>query len=347
MGMVEALMKLAVVGWAADSGVGRELIDAVRHLPVACAFVLSNPAKPTRTDLISGVPHHMAGPDPISEMTRFIDYHHPDTVLTWEVPGRWDFPAIWRKKGLRWVHMVHWDWFSPDHMDAWRYAKLLSPNRMCHDELLKHYSLKSEFLPVPVDTDRMIFQERRKCELFVSGYGYGGLHDRRSLPEIFSAWRGMPQPPPPLAILAQQRPPELDREAPPYGIAIEVGNMPEPRDLWSFGDVAVQPSRYEGVGVSMVEAQASGVPVIAVDAPPMNEVAPDLLVPVAYTGSVNLIGKPLPSYVPSVDALRQRVLELHMKDISALSRRARERAEKTFSWKALRGRWVEALEGKA
>jgi len=337
-------MRLAVVGWAADSGVGRELVEAVRHLPVSSAFIMRNPEKPTRRDLMSSVPcvfSECQGLSLVGEMLEFMRVHKPDTVLTWEVPGSWDFPPLWSRAGIRWVHMVHWDWFAPAYAHLWRSAKLLAPNEMCRRELQRS-GLASTLLPVPVDTERLAFKERKRADLFISVYGHGGLENRRSLPEIFAAWRDIPNPPP-LRILAQRPPAEVVGSMVPRGVGVYVGNTPEPADLYAEGDIAVQPSRYEGVGVSMLEAQARGVPVIAVNAPPMDEIAPDLAVPVASVLSVKLMDKQLSSYVPSVEGLKRRILEIRGKDISELSRRVRRRVEEKFSWKALGGRWMEAL----
>ena len=74
-------MRLAVVGWAGDSGVGRELIDAVRNLPVSCAFILDNPNKPTRKDLLVGTPSYFAQPANLDkQMELFIECHRPETL---------------------------------------------------------------------------------------------------------------------------------------------------------------------------------------------------------------------------------------------------------------------------
>lgn len=337
-------MRLAVVGWAADSGVGRELVEAVRHLPVNSAFILQNAAKPTRADLLAGIPSHFAkGSDLRGEMNRFIAANRPDTILTWEVPGSWDFPSLWAKCNVKWVHVVHYDWFAPQYMYHWKKARLIAPNRLCQTELKNRHRLDSVLLPVPVDTDRLSFSERKRAERFVSVYGYGGAHERRSLKELVNAWARL-APAPELAIRAQVHPPELKGVTLPAGVRLEIVNLPEPGDLYSGFDVAVQPSRYEGVGISMIEAQAKGLPVIVVDAPPMSEVAPDLLVPAAGTVAVNLMGNSFSSHVVSVNGLVSRIESLRGKDISELSRSARKRAEELYSWRALSGRWIHALE---
>lgn len=342
-------MRLAVVGWAGDSGVGRELIDAVRNLPVACAFILDNKAKPTRKDLLMGTPTYFATETNLEkQMELFIECHRPDTVLTWEVPGSWKFPAIWARKDVRWVHMVHWDWFSaaPEHMSVWKMAhRLLAPNTMCQKELQSNCGLGSTLLPVPVDTRRLVFRQRSKADLFISVYGYGGHHDRRSIPEIVEAWKRMASAAPKLVIRAQKPVAEM-QGAPPPGITVQQGNAPEPADLYSIGDVALQPSRYEGVGVSLVEAQACGMPVIAVNAAPMNEIVCGPLIPVGVTNKISLMGKSLASSVPSVDGLVKILSSLKGSAISELSIKARKWAEQKFSWDVLRAQWIETLSAR-
>lgn len=336
-------MRLAVVGWATDAGVGRELIDALKNLPVTSAFILPNKEKPTRKDLIEKVPHHLATKtDALDEMEQYLNEHKPDTILTWEVPGCWGFPDLWKKHGIRWVHVVHWDWFIQSHLAVWKQATLVAPNAMCQRGLLQSYQLQSTLLPVPIDTDAFPFRLREKANVFVSIYGYGGLHNRRGLMQVYSAWRSL-QIKPPLIIRAQQRP----YESPiPFGVTISLGSTPEPVGLFMTGDVAIQFSRYEGVGVTLLEAQSCGIPVITVDAEPMSELAPDLLVPVEKTETIVLCGKNLPSHGGSTPALAEKVADLHRKDITDLSRRARARVEEAYSWKVLRQRWVDLLEGR-
>jgi glycosyltransferase involved in cell wall biosynthesis len=337
-------LNLAVVGWAADSGVGRELIDALGHLPISSAFILRNPEKVTRRDLVKVPCSVSSGINVDREMEVFLDHYKPDTILTWEVPGSWGFPGLWAAKGIRWIHVVHWDWFAQDKKDVWKKATtLIAPNRMCYDALrIRKYD--PILLPVPVDTDKFAFKLRAKADHFVSIYAYGGPHERRSLREIFECWKGL-EDPPRLTIFAQKRPSELGKIKPAQGIEVLLGNAPDPWMLYEEGDVAVQPSRFEGVGVSMVEAQACGLPVVALDAPPMNEIAPDLPVAVQEAVMVEILGKKIPSHIPDVDSFRDRISSIAGKDISGLSRQARKRAEDGFSWRVLRPQWMDVLEG--
>ena len=45
-------------------------------------------------------------------------------------------------------------------------------------------------------------------------------------------------------------------------------------DLYAAGDVCLQPSRLEGLGLQLLECQAAGMPLITTDGPPMSEYVP-------------------------------------------------------------------------
>jgi glycosyltransferase involved in cell wall biosynthesis len=335
-------MRLALCGWATNSGVGTEFLDALRNLPVASAFVLRNEAKPTRHDRLSKVPHVISSGKGLErEMERFIESHRPETILTWETPGSWEFPAIWKKKGIRWISVAHWDWFDGSRTSAWKTCSIVSPNALCWRRLAE-MGLSSTYLPVPIDTDRFVFRQRTRADLFVSIYGYGGQDDRRGFPEILSAWADLAGVGSRLLVRAQKVPPEIPSAGVPR-VEVRVENLADPAELFSEGDVAVQPSRYEGVGVTLLEAQACGLPTIAADAEPMREIAPDLLVPVGRVDKVRILGKDVESHVVSTMAFHSLLSRLSGSDITALSLRARARVEEGWSWRALRPRWYELL----
>jgi glycosyltransferase involved in cell wall biosynthesis len=334
--------RLALCGWAANSGVGTEFLDALRHLPVSSAFVLRNDAKPTRHDLLAGTPHKLSsGKDLEREMERFIENHQPDTILTWEMPGSWGFPGIWRSRGIRWVNVAHWDWFDSSRMTDWKACDLVSPIPLCQRGL-GALGLSSTFLPVPIDTDRFRFRPRTTADVFLSIYGYGGPDNRRGFPEILKAWSAMASPPQ-LLVRAQKDPVEIPQAARGGPLRVRVENLEDPAQLFSEGDVALQPSRYEGVGVTLLEAQACGLPVIAVDAEPMNQLAPDLLVPVDRTDKVRILGKDVDSHIASVSSLERLMGRLKGSDIQDLSVRARARVVDQWGWNVLSPRWRELL----
>lgn len=338
-----AAMRLALVGWCNDSGLGYEFRDALRHLPVDAAFVLPNAVKPMRREPLANVPHVIVkNGDLEGQMEAFIDRHRPDTVLTWEIPGSWEFPEIWARHGIRWVHVVHWDWFYPAKKDVWKKASaLVAPNEMCRRNLAA-LGYTAHRIPVPIDTARFQFRPRTVAKSFLSICGFGGHGSRRGFRELFAAWRLIDSPP--RLLIPAQRPPREAGQNMPAGVYVSSQDVKESADLYRDGDVLVQPSRFEGIGLPLLEAQACGMPVVTVEAEPMNEVAPDLTVPVDWVEEIELVGKKLPTHVVSVEALAETIRDLRGKKIESLSRLARIRIERNYSWNVLLKAWLAVLK---
>lgn len=321
-----------------------ELRDAGKHLPRAGAFILKHEKRPSTPGTYLSFPAFMSqGWEPLKEMEAWLDEVKPDTILTWETPGDWRFPELWRRRGIQWFCVIHYDWFTPARKYDYSQAKLIAPNYECQNGLKALYGLDSVLLPVPVDLDRLPFKERRYAHRFLTVYGQGGPHDRRSIKEIAEAWRKMIMPFP-LTVRAQKRPVEIDGPL-PNGFYICEENAESTVDLYAEQDVAVLPSKFEGVGLSLLEAQALGLPVITTDMEPMRSLAPDLLVSISPFSIEIMKDHKILAAFPSVDDLRRVVDNLAGKNIRDLSNIARKRVEDHYSWTVLRDRWMDCLAG--
>jgi len=333
-------VRFAAVGWAADCGVGRELTDAVANLPFVGVFAMTHAKKRNRFDLVPEAVRFIShGRELRTEMSEFLSKFRPDIVMTWEWPGSWDFPALWRTRGVRWVNVVHWDWFPAERLAELRLATLIAPNETCRHGLKHRYALDSTVLSIPLDIRGYNFRKRGRALKFGLIYGFGGPSDRRSLKEVLDAWvslKGRPD----LVVRSQEFPKEF-RQTP--GVTLEVVNKWHPSELYQDLDVAVQPSKFEGVGLSLLEAQACGVPVVTVDAEPMRTIAPDLLVGVSATFHVaTMKGHQIQASSPSVHSIIEMVSMLEKTDLGRLSEKARARAE-IFSWGRLKDGWMSFL----
>jgi len=109
------------------------------------------------------------------------------------------------------------------------------------------------------------------------------------------------------------------------------GTVPAP-GLYHKGEVLVFPSKLEGLGLPLVEALACGMPVIATDAPPMNEFVADgangLLVRVA-SWEHRRDGIAFPEAIVDVDDLRDKMLMCRNDPelVATMAVKAREYAE--------------------
>lgn len=334
-------MNLGLVGWPSETGLGMEIRDAVRYLPVSGIFYMNHPGKPMTEEFKEKT---VGDRNLVSKMEAFVDENKIDTILTWETPGNWEFPKLWKRKDIRWYCVIHWDWFAPKKIEAWKTAKLLVPFDAASFGLQLIYGLESKVIPVPVDLGRLEYRNRKRAEKFVTVYAMGGPKDRRSIKEIVQAWDLMGDKAPPLTIHAQKEPKELEGIPLSPAISLKMGGAKSPSDLYRDSDVALMPSKYEGVGLSLIEAQASGLPVITTDMEPMRSIAPKHLVTGPH-GDVEIMeDHKVAVRFPTAQSIAERVLGMAHEDISEASEEARRHIQEKYSWAALKDRWIRTLE---
>ena len=96
-------------------------------------------------------------------------------------------------------------------------------------------------------------------------------------------------------------------------------------ELYREGDVCLQPSHWEGLGLQLLECQAAGLPLVTTDAPPMNEFRPLRVVPVHQTEVVSIVDfHPFTANFMKPEDLAAVVAELQGTDLSNASLAARE-----------------------
>jgi glycosyltransferase involved in cell wall biosynthesis len=183
-----------------------------------------------------------------------------------------------------------------------------------------------------VDLERFKFRQRTICNRFLFVNGWGGVAGRKGLQCLLAA---APWLPPRSVTVVSQR---------------ALGPLPEAfvgrpgvssnNDLYDFGDVLLAPSRFEGLGLQYYEAMASGLPVAVTDAEPMNECSPHRLIAAERQGKGNGCN---PVYNACSRSLADVVNELHGKDISEASMAARANVEARHDVRALMSSLRESL----
>jgi glycosyltransferase involved in cell wall biosynthesis len=121
------------------------------------------------------------------------------------------------------------------------------------------------------------------------------------------------------------------------------GPTAEPEEQYDVGSVCIQPSRWEGVGLQILEAMACGLPTLVPDAPPMNEYQDDraLVIP-AVASPVQIGQKEWVKWEMDHHALTSTIQALHNQPIEDLSLRAR-RSMDLRSWHTLKHVYLNAL----
>ncbi|WP_166831210.1 glycosyltransferase [Thalassoroseus pseudoceratinae] len=265
-----------------------------------------------------------------------------DVVLFVERP---DFPTVVpaaRRMGVRVICVPNWEWLSPSAAWLADVDLMLCPTRHTAGMLTewKHcYRFEWEIacVPWPIDTSRIRFRRRRICRQFVYVHGSGGAR---------GVWCGDPETSvrrKGLEILraAAELAPEIrliiyatSHDAPRFPTNVELRPPPDDNQLlYCDGDVCVQPSHWEGLGLPLLECQAAGMPLVTTDVAPMNEHQPLGTIP-AKTEAMQ-IGQNfwIPAARIDPSQLAAVLRSFSGRRITMASRRARRFVQREHSWK--------------
>lgn len=183
-----------------------------------------------------------------------------------------------------------------------------------------------------VDSSEFRFRERAQVRSAVFTNGWGGTHLRKGLPEVEQILALDPT----AVEVYSQRPLDIPHK----------GFQSDPARIYNAADLIFMPSRFEGLGLTLLEAMASGCLVAATDAEPMRSFlraayGPDadlLLLPVASTNEVVISGQRWPAaYVDPAGALDvvHRARAMDETTVLRLSRAGRDYVERVHGRQAV------------
>lgn len=288
-------------------------------------------------------------PDDVTEAAVRPWLKRVDSVV-WAESSRVGFlPALAKELNKQVACIPMWEWTSPT--DAWlRVVDLLiCPTRHTYDLLIAWkrrfgFKWRVEYFPWPVTTSRFPFRRRERCDRFIFINGHGGararsidangeLDCRKGCDVVVAAAALTPEIP--WRIYTQT---ELPMR-PTTNVEVLRGPA-DHAELYQQGDICVQPSRWEGIGLPLLECQAAGLPLVTTDMPPMNEYRPFRTIPVKERewGYVRW-GQPIRMPVLEAEALAEIARGLHGTEISAASDEARDWIYRERSWKNAAERW--------
>ena len=332
---------VGLVGFNTASGLGYIARELAIHGVVDRWMVVTHPQFPTLEFPKSSCQIDMS---PLSQSLPGISQWLSalDWVLLPELPYFGDLPWLAHQVGTRVALIPMWEMTTPNAEWLRCVDLLICPTRHSFDmfsDWKTRFGFKWEvhYVPWPVAIDRFQFRLRAKCERFLFINGTGGTRAnwldgtraavrRKGLDLIVEAAALTPEIP---WIVYSQK----DRfPAHPKNVQVK----PPPTDnaeLYADGDVCVQPSRWEGLGLQLLECQAAGLPLVTTDAPPMNEYQPMRLLWAARR-EWGYIHEAQPIHIPFIDpsSLAQTIRELHRSDITQASIAARTFVERHRRW---------------
>ncbi len=256
-----------------------------------------------------------------------------------------------KEMGIRTVCVPMWEWFNAKD-PLWKNCDLfICPNRQCCD-VLRRFGFRNAVL-LPTLLDVTVFPRREVCgpaRVFVHNAGLVDHDDRKGTRDVIRAFARMRRQDVRL-IVRMQKEAELPEEARDPRITVHVGSLSDPSALYSEGDVAVQPSKMEGIGFMVLEPVCCGLPVITLDYGPMNEFVrqPEMRVrkqPFARRAFPSQWIKQAHLRLPSSSDLTRRMEWCAENDLSAISRENRRWAGETFAPQPLKAAWEEVLQAR-
>lgn len=251
-----------------------------------------------------------------------------------------------RRLGIKTLCVPMWEWFRG--LDpAWKNCDFFAcPNHFSVRVLARYGFTNAMYVPWTLDLAR--FPGRKvtgPAKRFVHNAGLIDPDDRKGTHATEQAFRATKKTDLRLTIRSQNASQLTQRDS---RIDIWTGSFANPAELYASGDCFIQPSKLEGLGFMVVEAVASGLPVITTDYPPMNEYVSqkDLrasLRPFAYPAYSSAWIEHSHLRLPSIADLTRRIEWAAEHHLAAISAHNRAWAETTFAPATLLNSWEATL----
>jgi len=261
------MSRWAVVAYNDETGLGSMARDIKAVLGVNQLVVPSDRLETNRLDERRD---HLLTPDMPEEQLEAIIRPLQGIVVLERVNWHPRLMAVCRRHGVAVVCVPMWEWFRGSDAD-WREGDLFAcPSAFCREHVQRYGFSNAVVIPWALDISKLPARN-------VSGVGRvffhnGGLMDSddrkgtRTAISAFTRWRRKDVR---LIVRLQKQPDTLpcmdDR------IELKIGNVPDKALLYHEGDVALQPSKMEGLGFGILEPVVCGIPTITLNYPPMSE----------------------------------------------------------------------------
>lgn len=329
---------LGILSYKNNSGIGNVAHTFEKYLEVDNFFIVNFPEKSLRKDWLTD--RDYLGTNPVyqtleQEIREWFNQSKIDKLLLIETPFNWKIFDIAKEFGIDVYALIHWECF--DHRKEWHKAKRLISNTKYGVDYVKKLGFDNiEYIPYPVDVEYLQFKQRIKVEKFLYVYGYGGVWDRKNLDAVLEVQQRLQFP----LLIKSQVPLNIKGER----IEVRVKDIDDYRELYEEGDVLLYPTKFEGLGLEILEAMACGLPVITTDASPMNEFIreKELLVSVKGKPQFNIYTN-FQGNLVDIDDFTNKVKEIWNSDISSLSATMRERIEKEYCWAKTKDNYCEMM----
>lgn len=206
-----------------------------------------------------------------------------DLVFTIEEPNNLRTFEICKRLGVPTINYVDIERFDPELKDVYKDVDLFfCPTQHCYDILFEYGYQNLMLVKYAASTHQFPWIHRDAGAgpvEFVMHAGWGGVAGRKGVEPTIKAFVQANHPNTRLTVVTQKRWKTFDAEIQDLTRSCDRIKIREVNNTnvvynagaYSFGHMVVQPSKWEGLGLTYIEALTSGMPAITTDAPPMSE----------------------------------------------------------------------------
>ena len=209
-----------------------------------------------------------------SEFTNWVSKNKLDAVIFNEY-DQWtnnscDLPTLAKEMGLKTFGILVLERFKSEQSE--RYDRVFASSQTFCRHMRAHKVRNFTFVPYSLNLKEFPKYEKdnnRPFTFFHPG-GFGGFHKRKNTQTVVTSFLALGDENAKL-IITSQVPLNVDNLPTNIEVIDKDLTRKELLDIYKRVDVTVLPSKWETIGIPILESLAFGVPVITSDIPPMNE----------------------------------------------------------------------------
>lgn len=339
-------LAIGLIARADNRGLGNQTWEFYRHM---------HPVKTLVIDMKNLTPyqqHFVRYPDarvapwiggrelPVTDLKWLVE--GVDVIYTAETPYDYRLYEMARMRGVSTVLHINPEFYRYNaDQTIPRPSKMIAPTTW----LLERIG-NIQVLPFPVARDRLPFKLRTKAEVFLHVAGHQASNDRAGTRMILEAIRYITEP---ITLLIRTQSPIGWGISSSWPRHVKIELIQEDTenywDLYSLGDVLLHPRRYGGLSLPLQEALSCGMPVIALDREPENQLLPpESLVPAEVRHRARMQIGMVDIYQTNPQLLAA-IINRFASDPSLVERLSRDAnvVAQSLSWDTLKPRYLECL----
>jgi len=240
---------------------------------------------------------------------------------------------------------------------------IVCPTKTCHDFVRSDFPRTAYHVPWGADLDEFVKAresvDRTDNEVrFFHPGGWGGVHNRRGTPDAIAAFKLAQSSEPELLnkvnanmlFTAQQHTDDVRMVQLTSKIRGIIGTIERDKLLnyYAYSDVAILPSMWEGLGLTFLEALASGLVIITNDAAPMSEfVNGENGVVLPPANKLNLPNIHTVAYDSDIKQYANAIIEIckNVGEMREMQTASLELVEASFNWDKNGDHFVDVVTG--